>query len=119
MSKSSYEKGWKKETGEFIEESLFGNYQYKMTMKEILFILDKANYMAGLSAFRTNFKNANNRNIKNISNELKVIASLYRINISNFNYGKKYKYPVNKNKNEQKYLFPQHHSIKHIDSDDD
>ena len=116
---SDYTEERQKESGEFIEESLFGNYQFKMTMKEILFTLDKANYMNGLSAFRTNFKNANKRKINSISNELKVVLDLYGINIGNLNYDTKIKYPVNKSKNEQKYIFPQHHSIKQIDSDDD
>ena len=37
--KSNYAKEREKESGEFLEGQLFGNYEFKMTMKQILFIL--------------------------------------------------------------------------------
>ena len=38
---SDYSKKRKKESGEFIEGALFGDYKCQMTLREILFNLDK------------------------------------------------------------------------------
>ena len=117
---SEYAEERDKESGEFIEEQLFGNYNFKMTMKEILFALDKDNYKNGLMEFQNNYKKANEKDIKNnISNELNNILNEFGISLDNLNINSKNKYSVNKSKNQEKYIFPQHHSIEQIDSDDD
>ena len=41
---SDYSIKRKKESGEFVEGALFGDYKCQMTLREILFILDKNNY---------------------------------------------------------------------------
>ena len=116
---SEYAEERDKESGEFIEEQLFGNYNFKMTMKEILFALDKENYKNGLMEFQNNYKKANEKDINNISNELNNILNAFGISLNKLNINSKNKYSVNKSKNQEKYIFPQHHSIEQIDSDDD
>jgi len=116
---SSYGIGRQKESGEFIEERLFGDYEYKMTIKQILFTLDKNNYKNDLSDFRKNFKKADERDIENISKDLVNILNMYEISLDDLNYDSTDSYQVNKSRRQQKYTFPDHHSILQIDSDDD
>jgi len=119
---SDYEKRRHKESGEFIVESLFGNYDCKMTIKQIIFTLDKENYKNGLSDFQNNFKNAQEKDIESISKDLINILNIYGIDLDNLNYLNYYsknKYQINKSKDQQKFTFPEHHSISQIDSDDD
>ena len=106
---SDYAKTRKKESGEYIEEMLFGNYNFEMTIKEILFTLDKENYNKNNLTFRENFKKANNQEIF-ISNSLKEILNLYDININKIKLNSLEKFFVNKAKNE-KIKFPKHHSV--------
>ena len=108
-----------KESGEVIEEKLFGNYKFEMTMKEILFTLDKENYKKGLIEFQKNFQKANEIEINNISNDLKNILNNFGISLAELKVNSKYKYSVNRSKNQNKFRFPQHHSLLQIDSDDD
>jgi len=117
---SSYAIGMQKEPGEFIEESLFGKYECKMTIKQIIFTLDKENYMNKVSDFQNNFKNAHEMDIESISKDFINILTIYEISLENLNYDSTDRYPVNKSKRQQKYYsFPEHHSISQIDSDDD
>jgi len=116
---SSYAIGREKESGEFIEESLFGEYEYKMTIKQIIFTLDKENYRNGASDFQNNFKKADEMEIGSISKDLIHFLNMYDISLGNLNYNSTDSYPVNKSKRQQKYSFPEHHSISQIDSDDD
>ena len=116
-SKYAEERG--KESGEVIEEKLFGNYKFEMTMKEILFTLDKENYKKGLIEFQKNFQKANEIEINNISNDLKNILNNFGISLAELKVNSKYKYSVNRSKNQNKFRFPQHHSLLQIDSDDD
>ena len=88
-------------------------------MKEIIFTLEKEHYMNGLSYFQDNFKNANEKNIEGISKDLINILNIYGVDLDKLNYDSFCKYPVHKTKIQQKYTFPDHHSILQIDSDED
>ena len=107
-----------KESGEFIEEKLFGNYKWQMSIKQILFILDINNYQyEDLDDFMKKFVNLEKEEI-NISQKLKEILSLYEITINNTEINSKALYTVNKNRFNDRIVFPCHHSISQIDSDD-
>ena len=116
--KSPYSIARDKEAGEYVEELLFGNYEFRMTMKEILFILDKKNYNTNYSKFRENFGNANKCSL-NISGQLKTILDLYEVKLSKINPKSGIKYQVNKSKYEEPYSFPQYHCISQINSYDE
>ena len=116
---SDYAEERGKESGEVIEENLFGNYQCKMTMKEILFVLDRENYdEKSLTTFRQNFENAHKKDIK-ISDDLKKILDLCKINQKKLYVELKSQYQVNKSKFQLKYSFPQHHNYSLMDLDED
>ena len=116
---SDYAKERGKESGEVVEENLFGNYQCKMTMKEIFFTLDKENYNGkSLTTFRQNFENANKIDV-NISDDLKKNLDLYEINQKKLYLELKSQYLVSKSKFQQKYSFHQHHNYSLLDLDED
>lgn len=116
---SNYGLDRKKESGEFIEGKLFGNYKYQMSIKQILFILDINNYQYENSdSFMEKFVNLKNEEI-NISQKLNEILNIYEITIDDIEIGSKTLYTVNKSKCNDPIIFPPHHSISQIDSDDD
>ena len=106
----SIERG--KESGEFLEEQLFGNYGFQMTMKQILFILDKINYnQINHETFRNNFKAINNNSVPKISNDLKNILRLYDIDLNEITSLRSSRYfEVSKSKIKNIYKFPQQHN---------
>lgn len=118
--KSNYAKEREKEYGEFLEEQLFGNYEFKMTMKQILFILDKSKYNeVNIDNFRKNFESINDKTEIKISEDFKKILVLHGIELKKLEtLEKNKKFLVNKSKYNNKIQFPQHHSIFQIDSDD-
>ena len=115
---SDYSKKRKKESGEFIEGALFGDYKCQMTLREILFILDKRNYYEKKDyiEFRKEFEKCKNLKLDNVSDELKKIMELYEININeeNLNENENQKYSVQRNSAQKKYTFPNHHSFNKI-----
>ena len=110
---TDYAKERKKESGEYIEELLFGNYGFEMRMKEILFTLDKKNYDSDYKQFNKKFVKAKSKALK-ISDELKKILQLFDINLKKLNLKSSKAYRVNKSKYQISYKFPQHHSISQI-----
>ena len=110
---TDYAKERKKESGEYIEELLFGNYGFEMKMKEILFTLDKKNYDSDYKQFNKKFVKAKSKTFK-ISDELKKILQLFDINLKKLNLKSSKAYRVNKSKYQISYKFPQHHSISQI-----
>ena len=76
---SPYARKRGKESGEFIEELLFGKYNCRMTVGQILFILDKKNYSLDLEQFQIDFKKCETIENINISDDLKKIMELYEI----------------------------------------
>ena len=117
---SSYAIERGRESGEFVEEKLFGNYKCQMNLREILFSLDIKNYNNyEPDEFRKNFKSCKNLKLKDISNELKNILQLLNIIINDKDLENSEIYIVQKNKREQYYYFGQHHSMNQIDLDDD
>ena len=115
---SNYAKKRQKESGEYIEEMLFGNSKYQMTMKEILFALDKNNYNVNYKIFRKNFDSINEQK-NEISEELKQILELYEINLEELNLNSIEKFSLNKASEQYGFQISQYHSISQIDSDDD
>ena len=104
-----------KESGEFLEEQLFGNYGFQMTMKQILFILDKSNYNEiNHDAFKNKFEAINDDNLViKMSDDLKNILKLYEIDLNEIlSLGNSIFFEVNKSKitSKYKYKFPQHHN---------
>ena len=116
--RSDYANSRGKEAGEYIEELLFGNYKFKMNMKEILFILDKQNYKTDFGEFRENFKNSAKSKL-NISNEFQNILDLYDIELNQIEFNSGKTYSVNKDKHQKSYSFPQHHSLSQINTIDE
>ena len=55
INNTLYEKEGGKGLSKYIDELIFGNYKFKMTIKQILFILDKNNYSVDHNDFRNNF----------------------------------------------------------------
>ena len=114
---SDYGKNRQKEAGEFIEEQLFGFYNNKMNIKEMLFVLDAINYKNSTNhkKFRNIFDNLDKTNMTklNISSELKNILSLYDINIDELDYNSLEKLDIEKNKSGNKYHFSNYHSLKY------
>ena len=108
---SDYAKFRGKESGEKIEELLFGNYKFEMTIKEMIFTLDKENYKKDYLDFNERFSKVNNNDLQ-ISNDLKEILKVYEIYISKTDFNLPIKYSVNRTKNLGKIKFPNHHSIK-------
>ena len=114
---SSYAQKRGKESGENVEELLFGNYKCEITLNQILFILDKNNYSVNYSKFRTNFETiSNNATLENISDELKYILRLYEIKIENSDMETKELYFVGKYNKEEKIIIeiPPQHSMKKL-----
>ena len=104
-----------REFGEYIEEKLFGNYENKMTIKEILFILDVNNYkVKNYNLFKNNFNSCNNSNSFKISEELANILALYKINIKDLDLKPDQKFSVNKSIYDEKISFPPRHSVENI-----
>ena len=89
-----------------------------MTLREILFILDKRNYYEKKDyiEFRKEFEKCKNLKLDNVSDELKKIMELYEININeeNLNENENQKYSVQRNSAQKKYTFPNHHSFNKI-----
>ena len=111
---TDYAKTRKKESGEYIEELLFGNYGFEMRMKEILFTLDKKNYDSDYKEFNQKFVEAKSKALK-ISDELKNIIQKFDINLKKLNLKSSKTYRVNKRSKYQKlYKFPQHQSVSQI-----
>ena len=107
-------KASKKESGEDIEELLFGNYGYDMRIKEILFILDKKNYNSDYKEFNKKFVKVKSKALK-ISNELKKMLQIFDINLKKLDLKSSKTYRVNKgNKYQESYKFPQHHSLSQL-----
>ena len=80
--KSSYAIKHVKESREFLEEQLFGNYGFQMTMKQILFILDKSNYNdINHDSFRKKFEAIKCKPKISLSNDLENILKLYGIDL--------------------------------------
>ena len=109
--KSPYSTIRGKESGEFLEEQLFGNYGFQMTMKQILFILDKSNYnQINHDAFRNKFEAIKDNSVIKQSNELKDIFKLYEIDLSEIANLGSISFVVNKSKIKNKIKFPQQHN---------
>ena len=106
---SDYAKKRKKESGEFLEELLFGDYKCSMTIAQILFILDKKNYSTNFIQFRNNFIKCDSIDVDNISSGLMEIMKLYEIDINELDYDSKSKYKVSKSKGEEREEFPHQH----------
>ena len=102
-----------KESGEKIEEMLFGNYKFEMTIKEMLFTLNKENYKISNLSFKERFSQINNQKLV-LSDDLKKLLELYKIDVSKIDFNLPIKYSVNKTKNKEKIKFPNHHSIKSL-----
>ena len=108
-----------KESGEFLEAKLFGDYKCQMTIKQILYILDLKNYQYGNSDdFMNNFVKLENEEI-NPSKRFNEILNIYEITIDYIKINSKTLYNVNKSRYNNKIILPRHHSISQIDSDDD
>ena len=101
-----------KESGEFLEEQLFGNYGFQMNMKQILFILDKSNYNGiNHEVFRNKFEAINGNSVIKLSNDLKKILKLNEIDLNKIiSLGSSISFVVNKSKITNKYKFPQQHN---------
>ena len=111
---SDYAKDRGKESGEYIEELLFGNYEAKMTLFQILFILDKNNYSVDYGDFKKNFEKIKyNYTLDNISKDLNNILNLYEIEIDEIDFEFNEIYTVGKIQDEDNMIieFDPHHSI--------
>ena len=116
--KSPYSIKRGKESGEFLEEQLFGNYGFQMTMKQILFILDKSNYNEiNHDTFRNKFEAINDDNLViKMSDDVKNIVKLYEIDLYEImSLGNSIFFEVSKSKITNKYKFPQHHNPSKIE----
>ena len=82
-----------------------------MTIKEMLFTLDKENYKKEYLNFNEGFSKVNNNELQ-ISNNLEEILKAYKIYINKTDFNLPIKYSVNRTKNLEKIKFPNHHSIK-------
>ena len=115
---SSYARKRKKESGECIEENLFGNYQFKMTIKQILYTLDANNYInENCDNFRSNFTEIKDKSL-NFSDRLNDMLKLYEIKIDKTILNSEAVYTINKSRYNDEIIFPPHHSISRIDSVD-
>ena len=100
------------ESGEFVEEQLFGNYEGEMTLGQILFVLDIQNYKeSNHESFREKFKNCKTLQIKDISNELKEILALFNIKLSDEDFENNKVYSVQKNIKKNKYYVGTYHAM--------
>lgn len=110
--KSSYAIKRGKESGEFLEEQLFGNYGFQMTMKQILFILDKSNYNEkNHDSFRKKFEAIKGEPKISLSNDLENILKLYGIDLNKITkLDSTRSFVVSKSKIANIYIFPQHHN---------
>ena len=100
------------ESGEFVEEQLLGIYEGKMSLHQILFVLDIKNYREGYhETFREKFKNCKTFQIKDISNELKDILDLFNIKLSEKDFENNKTYSVQKNIKKNKYYVGTHHPM--------
>ena len=113
---SAYAKERGKESGEFVEGILFGDYKSKMTLKQILFILDRNNYSVYHNEFRTNFEiKSNNVDLNTISDELKNIMNLFEIDVDDKEIQSEQLYTVGKYmKGEIIIEFPPQHSMEKL-----
>ena len=115
---SSYARKSKKDSGERIEESLFGDYQFKMSIKQILYILDAKNYLyEKCDIFMSGFKNLKDKTL-NFSEKLNNLLKLFEISINKVVLNSKEEYIINKGRYNDEILFPPHHSISRLDSND-
>ena len=66
---SDHAKEKKKESGERIEIELFGEVKDKLTIKEVLFILNKDNYSLSLTKFKENYQKCKDKSIEALLND--------------------------------------------------
>ena len=115
---SSYATKRQKESGESIEENLFGNYQFKMSIKQIFYILDVKNYLYENSdIFMSGFTNLKDKTLI-FSERLNNILKLFEISIDEVILNSEEVYTINKSRYNEEIQCPPHHSISRIDSDD-
>ena len=83
-----------------------------MTMKQILFILDKSNYNEiNHDTFRNKFEAINDNSVIKLSNDLKKILKLNEIDLNEIiSLGSSSYFIVSKSKITNKYKFPQQHN---------
>ena len=118
---SSYTSSRGKESGEYLEELLFGVNRKEINTLQILYILDKNNYNVDFNDFRTKFsllKKEGNAEIAQISEDLKKLFSLYEINFDEIK-RKPDIYKVSKNVNEDDIYSVSLDNMCRIDDDDD
>ena len=109
-SKYANERG--AESGEFVEEELFGNYQGSMTVQQMLFLLDINNYnYIYHETFRQKFQEYNTLKITEISDELKEILHLFNIELREEDFKSNQLCFVQKNINSNKYFVGHYHSM--------
>ena len=100
------------ESREFVEEQLFGNYEGKMYLRQILFALDIKNYREVYhETFREKFKNCKTLQVKDISNELKDILDLFNIKLSEEDFENNKAFSVQKNIKKNIYYVGTHHPM--------
>ena len=75
------EKFKKNESGEYLEKLLYGSVLVQLTYNQILFILDKENYLVNYIQFRENFNKCNNKLYKPSKSLNNLLVSL-NININ-------------------------------------
>ena len=109
---SEYAKDRGKESGEHIEILLFGDYESKMTLQQILFILDVKNYSCEHTKFRNNFEKVNHNALLYMSSkELKNILDKLEIKIDYTDLQSKQTFKVGYHlKGEEIIEFPPHHA---------
>ena len=115
---TQYAQNRNKESGEYIEEQLFGRVLEILTIKEMLYILDLKNYNCDFEIFKKKFMRCNDEKI-DISNELNIILNLYEINISKININDSNKYRLLRNINNNTMLVPSRHPLNYTGYDDD
>ena len=112
-----YPKKRGKESGENVEVLLFGNYECKMTLNQILFILDLNNYSVSYEEFKNNFwTNGCDTTLESISDELKDLLKLYEIEIDDNDIETKEFYFVGKYYKKEKIIIeiPPQHSMRKL-----
>lgn len=115
---SSYARKRNKESGECIEENLFGDYKFKMSIKQMLYILDVDNYLGeNCNNFMSKFTNLKDKALI-FSERLNSILKLFEISFDENILNSEEVYTINKSRYNDEIQFPPHHSISRIDSDD-
>ena len=78
-----------KESGEFIEELLFGTLKEDIELEQMLYILDIKNYEKDLDKFKEDYIEYGNKKGYSISQEFKSFLSKLDINSDNINFNSK------------------------------